>query len=112
MPAHPSSFATIRRGVIPRKLSFRCLRLEPTRELPNSSRLARQLHLEVCGQGFLDETHRELGKVDRKDLCMDFHPYELGVVDAISQTLLPGIMKYDDRRGHQSRECRALGCFG
>ena len=29
--------------------------------------------------------------MDREDLCMDIHPYDLGVVDAISQTLLPGL---------------------
>jgi hypothetical protein len=54
----------------------------------NSWRHAHQPHL---GQDVLDEDYRKAGKMDRKDFCTDFHPYDFGVVDAIARTLCQGL---------------------
>jgi len=47
----------------------------------------------VGGRDVLDESYRKAGKLDSTDFSVDFHPYDFGVVDAIAQTLLPGIGK-------------------
>lgn len=45
------------------------------------------------GRDILDEEYRKAGKLDREKFCVDFHPYDYRIVDAIAQTLLPGIGK-------------------
>ena len=50
------------------------------------------------GQDVLDETYRKAGKLDKSQFSVDFDPHDYGVVDAIAQTLLPGI-------GKMLREC-------
>lgn len=41
------------------------------------------------GEDVLDETYRKAGKLDRSQFSIDFHPHDYGIVDAISQILLP-----------------------
>lgn len=41
------------------------------------------------GEDVLDETYRKAGKLDRSQFAIDFHPHDYGIVDAISQILLP-----------------------
>jgi len=43
------------------------------------------------GQDILDVSYRKAGKLDRKQFSVDFNPYEHGIIDAISQILLPDI---------------------
>ena len=43
------------------------------------------------GKDVLDESYRKAGKLDRSGFSTDFHPHDYGIVDAIKQTLLPGI---------------------
>ena len=37
----------------------------------------------------LDESYRKAGKLDRSQFSVDFHPHDYGIIDAISQILLP-----------------------
>jgi hypothetical protein len=43
------------------------------------------------GKGVLGESYRKARKLDRRNFATDFHPHDYGIVDAIKQTLLPGI---------------------
>lgn len=51
----------------------------------------------------LDESYRKAGKLDRNQFSIDFHPHDYGIVNAISQILLPeisaGFLK--DREEHR-----------
>ncbi|KAH7386267.1 hypothetical protein BKA64DRAFT_645840 [Cadophora sp. MPI-SDFR-AT-0126] len=39
----------------------------------------------------LDESYRKAGTLDRSQFSVDFHPYDYGIVDTISQILLPQV---------------------
>ncbi|PVH74564.1 hypothetical protein DL98DRAFT_351955, partial [Cadophora sp. DSE1049] len=39
----------------------------------------------------LDETYRKAGKLDAENFSTNFHPADFGILDAIKQTLLPGL---------------------
>ncbi|KAH8595823.1 hypothetical protein B0O99DRAFT_671823 [Bisporella sp. PMI_857] len=52
------------------------------------------------GGDMLDEGYRKASKLDRKDFCVSFHPYDFGIIDAITQTLLPGIADALKETGH------------
>lgn len=41
------------------------------------------------GKEVLDENYRKAGKLDRGQFSTDFCPYELGIVDTLTQILLP-----------------------
>lgn len=43
------------------------------------------------GKDVLDEGYRKAGKLDRTQFSVDFHPHDFGVLDAISQLLLPEV---------------------
>ena len=45
----------------------------------------------VGGEEVLDETYRKAVKLDARQFPTSFNPYDVGIVDAISQVLLPGI---------------------
>ena len=45
------------------------------------------------GKDVLDESYRKAVKLDSDQFSTNFNPYELGIVGAIAQTLLPGIAK-------------------
>jgi hypothetical protein len=51
----------------------------------------------------LDESYRKAGKLDRNQFSVDFHPHDYGIVDAISQILLPEISNefLKDREEHR-----------
>jgi len=42
------------------------------------------------GEDVHDESYRRATKLDRSAFSIDFCPYELGIIDAIAQLLLPG----------------------
>ncbi|KAF2840820.1 hypothetical protein M501DRAFT_1010024 [Patellaria atrata CBS 101060] len=41
------------------------------------------------GMDVLDESYRKASKMDCKDFCTDFNPYELGIMSVVQQMLLP-----------------------
>jgi hypothetical protein len=43
------------------------------------------------GNDIRDEAYRKVGRLDRRNFSVDFHPHDYGIVDTIAQTLLPGI---------------------
>ena len=45
------------------------------------------------GEEVLDESYRKAVKLDAHQFSTNFNPYDIGIVDAISQILLPGIAK-------------------
>lgn len=45
------------------------------------------------GQEVLDESYRKAVKLDSDQFSTSFNPYEAGIIDAIAQSLLPGIAK-------------------
>lgn len=45
------------------------------------------------GKDVLDESYRKAVKLDVDQFSTNFNPYELGIIGAIAQTLLPGIAK-------------------
>jgi hypothetical protein len=45
------------------------------------------------GNDVLDESYRKAIKLDRAQFSSNFHPHDHGILDAISQTLLPTIAK-------------------
>jgi hypothetical protein len=45
------------------------------------------------GKDVLDEKIRKAGKLEACDFSTNFNPYDYGIVDAVSQELLPGIMR-------------------
>ena len=45
------------------------------------------------GKDVLDESYRKAVKLDSDQFSTNFNPYELGIIGAIAQTLLPGIAK-------------------
>lgn len=51
----------------------------------------------------LDEGYRKAGKLDRSQFSVDFHPHDYGIIDAISQILLPEISAdfLKDREEHR-----------
>jgi hypothetical protein len=63
------------------------------------------------GKDVFDETYRKALKLDTSRFCTNFSPYEVGIIDVISQMLLPYIW-----RGH-SRSVKAelyklnVGCL-
>lgn len=46
-----------------------------------------------AGRDVLDETYRKAGKLDAQHFSTNFHPADFGILDAIKQTLLPGLNK-------------------
>ncbi|KAL3419488.1 oxidoreductase [Phlyctema vagabunda] len=56
------------------------------------------------GEDVLDETYRKAGKLDRSQFCVDWHPTDCGIVDAIKQALLPEIRKPDLKGCNTSEE--------
>lgn len=50
------------------------------------------------GKEVLDESYRKAVKLDSNEFSTSFNPYEVGIIDAIAQSLLPGIAKpFSDR---------------
>lgn len=47
----------------------------------------------IGGEEVLDESYRKAVKLDAHQFSTNFNPYDVGIVDAISQILLPGIAK-------------------
>ena len=54
----------------------------------------------------LDESYRQAVKLDSNQFSTSFNPYEVGIIDAIAQSLLPGIARpfsdgnsYDENLG-------------
>ena len=47
----------------------------------------------IGGEEVLDESYRKAAKLDAHEFSTNFNPYDVGIVDAISQILLPGIAK-------------------
>ena len=47
----------------------------------------------VGGEEVLDESYRKAVKLDAHQFSTNFNPYDVGIVDAISQILLPGSAK-------------------
>ena len=45
----------------------------------------------IGGEEVLDESYRRAVKLDAHQFSTNFNPYDVGIVDAISQVLLPGI---------------------
>lgn len=45
------------------------------------------------GKDVLDETYRKATKMDRSTFSSDFYPYELGIINTITQVLLPNAKK-------------------
>ena len=45
------------------------------------------------GEEVLDESYRKAAKLDCDQFSTNFHPHDVGIVDAIAETLLPGITK-------------------
>lgn len=43
------------------------------------------------GRDVLDESYRKVGKLDAENFSTNFHPADFGILDAIKQTLLPGL---------------------
>jgi hypothetical protein len=43
------------------------------------------------GHDILDETYRKAGKLDREQFSTNFHPADYGILDAVAQSLLPGV---------------------
>lgn len=43
------------------------------------------------GEDVLDESYRKTIKMDRSAFSVDFCPYEMGIVDTITQVLLPNV---------------------
>ena len=41
----------------------------------------------------LDESYRKAVKLDSDQFCTSFNPHEVGIVDAIAQSMLPAIAK-------------------
>ncbi|KAH7418511.1 hypothetical protein BKA64DRAFT_635633 [Cadophora sp. MPI-SDFR-AT-0126] len=44
-----------------------------------------------AGRDVLDERHRKAGKLDAENFSTNFHPADYGILDAVKQTLLPGL---------------------
>lgn len=55
------------------------------------------------GKDVLDETYRKASKLDATDLCTDFCPYEAGIIDIVTQTLLPPTVE-QSRDGRRNRK--------
>lgn len=65
----------------------------PVSDLEALSKLVRACDPATFGLGgkdVLDTTYRKAGKMDKEDFSTNFHPSDFGIVDAISQALLPG----------------------
>ena len=45
------------------------------------------------GEEVLDESYRKAVKLDSDQFCTSFNPHEVGIVDAIAQSMLPAIAK-------------------
>ncbi|KAI9776050.1 MAG: hypothetical protein M1839_000653 [Geoglossum umbratile] len=43
------------------------------------------------GKDVLDESYRKAAKMDNTRFCTNFHPHDHGIIDAISQALLPAV---------------------
>ncbi|KAF4422701.1 hypothetical protein CGGC5_v012902 [Colletotrichum fructicola Nara gc5] len=50
------------------------------------------------GRHEFDETYRKAQKLGADDFCTTFSPYETGIVDVVSQVLLPSIQTAEDSR--------------
>ena len=65
------------------------------------------------GEEVLDESYRKAVKLDSDQFCTSFNPHEVGIVDAIAQSMLPAIAEpFSDRDStheeHLGVDCRAL----
>lgn len=45
------------------------------------------------GENIIDDAYRKATKIDRSEFSSDFCPYELGIVDTITQVLMPNAGK-------------------
>jgi hypothetical protein len=45
------------------------------------------------GKEALDESYRHAVKLDETQFCTSFSPYDVGIVDAVAQTLLPAVAR-------------------
>ena len=45
------------------------------------------------GEEVLDESYRKAVKLDSDQFCTSFNPHEVGIIDAIAQSMLPAIAK-------------------
>ncbi|KAG4441070.1 hypothetical protein IFR05_003424 [Cadophora sp. M221] len=53
------------------------------------------------GSDFLDETYRKAGNLDAANFSTNFHPTDLGILDAVKQVLLPGLSAGVGREEHR-----------
>jgi hypothetical protein len=51
------------------------------------------------GKDVLDESYRKAAKMDPSQFSSTFNPYELGIVDAVAQALLPSLRHSKQTRG-------------
>lgn len=56
------------------------------------------------GGNVLDESFRKAGKLEASEISTSFNPYDYGNVDAVAQTLLPGITRPDFQGENESPE--------
>ena len=45
------------------------------------------------GRDVYDEQYRKATKLDTSDFCADFYPYETGIIDVVSQLLMPSVKR-------------------
>jgi hypothetical protein len=56
------------------------------------------------GENVLDERIRKAGKLEASEFSTSFNPYDYGIVDAVSQALLPGIARPKLEGGNTNEE--------
>lgn len=56
------------------------------------------------GQNLLNVTYRQAGKLDSEQFSTNFNPYDYGIIAAISQVLLPSIMRPETNSTNLSRD--------
>ncbi len=54
------------------------------------------------GEEVLDESYRKAAKLDTHQFSTNFNPYDVGIIDAITQTLLPGIARMPVPKGDKT----------
>ena len=61
------------------------------------------------GKDILDESYRKAVKLDSSQFSTNFSPYDLGIIGAITQTMLPCIGQIKDKAGEKTLdECQGV----
>lgn len=61
------------------------------------------------GKDVLDHSYRKAVKLDRDQFSTNFNPYDVGIIGAIAQTLLPGIAKPITAKSKERTFAECLG---